>query len=74
MTTSENESSSLFYVDENGKKRDAGLHDEPSDPHAHANAAVARAIARGRTLEDAQREYGHTPAAPGLSALFVPQR
>ena len=52
----------LYFIDADGKKSDAGLHDamlnNPEADRLFAQEAIDSAIARGVSAEDAQRLYG----------------
>ncbi len=52
----------LYFIDADGKKSDAGLHDamlnNPEADLLFAQEVIALAIARGMSPADAQRFYG----------------
>ena len=53
-------SSSLFYIDKNGRKTDVGLHDdEPAYPELYHEMNVQRAIRDGMSEASARRDYGY---------------
>jgi len=58
-------SDEMFYLDKDGKKQDAALHDFILDNEkaniASSEAAIKRAIADGVDPELAKKAYGYTP-------------
>ena len=58
-------SNEFFYLDDNGKKQDAALHEailnNPEADKALSEMAIKRAIADGMDPEAARRVYGTEP-------------